>query len=368
MLNENPYYNSKHQIIDNQLHKSNKQKSFSSRMMTAQSIPVVVHIVHLHGAENISDGQIKDAIQHLNEAFENIGFYDPNTGVNTEINFCLTIQDPQNNATTGINRVISSLTNLTLETQDLELKGLTNWNPLDYMNIWVVNEINSASQGPGVAGYAYLPAAHGLPEDGIVTEARYFGSSIDNSKILVHEVGHYLGLYHTFEGGCANDDCLLNGDRVCDTPPDQSTAPVDCDKTINTCHTDEDDTSTNNPFRAIALGGLGDQNDMFSNYMDYGHLPCYSEFTEGQKVRMKNVLSTTRQSLLSSISCQAPCPFLNYEASFTLNTTSPVLAGEVISFSNSSDAANFYEWSIGDQVFSNEFNSTYIFDEEGILR
>ncbi|MEL6867764.1 MAG: M43 family zinc metalloprotease, partial [Bacteroidota bacterium] len=37
---------------------------------------------------------------------------------------------------------------------------------------------------------------------------------------------HYLGLYHTFQGGCTNNDCTTDGDRVCDTPPDQSTAVV----------------------------------------------------------------------------------------------------------------------------------------------
>jgi len=200
-----------------------------------------------------------------------------------------------------------------------------------------------------------------------VIEANFMGSSPDNSKVLVHEAGHYLGLYHTFEGGCNNDNCQLNGDRICDTPPDQSTAPVACGESINTCDTDEDDSSTNNPFRAIALGGLGDQNDMYINYMDYGDLPCYSVFTAGQKERMQNVLSTTRQSLLASYGCQEPCPFDSFSASFTSNPGTSVLAGELVTFTNNSDPADFYEWSIGNQIFSNTLNSTYTFDQEGLF-
>ena len=48
-------------------------------------------------------------------------------------------------------------------------------------------------------------------------------------------MGHYFGLYHTFEGGCGNADCLIDGDRVCDTPPEQSSAAIPCGQTVNTC-------------------------------------------------------------------------------------------------------------------------------------
>ncbi|MEO1711885.1 MAG: hypothetical protein AAFU60_00925, partial [Bacteroidota bacterium] len=145
------------------------------------TIPVVVHIIHQNGAENIPDATVLQGMDHLNDAFANIGYYDQGTGVDTDIEFCLAKRDPDGNATTGINRVVDPLTNMTLETEDLALKDLIRWSPDDYLNIWLVAEICSNSSGCGVAGYAYFPAAAGTDVDGIVMEAQWFGSSEGNS-------------------------------------------------------------------------------------------------------------------------------------------------------------------------------------------
>ncbi|MEQ1743818.1 MAG: M43 family zinc metalloprotease [Saprospiraceae bacterium] len=115
-------------------------------------------------------------------------------------------------------------------------------------------------------------------------------------------------MLHTFQGGCKNDDCRTQGDRVCDTPPDNSTGPLPCGGAYNSCHTDTDDPSPQNPFRDPALGGLGDQNDMHRNYMDYSPYECYDRFTEGQKVRMRFFIETLRAPLLASKACLPPCP------------------------------------------------------------
>jgi len=139
MLFENAHYASKHQKIEEQIYNLKNEASFSfSQLVASQAIPVVVHIIHQNGAENISDGQVFDAIQHLNEAFENIGIYDPSTGVDTEIEFCLAMRDPQNNSSNGINRIESPLTNVTVETQDADLKALLQWNPLDYLRVMLI--------------------------------------------------------------------------------------------------------------------------------------------------------------------------------------------------------------------------------------
>lgn len=200
-------------------------------------IPVVVHIIHNNGPENISNAVVIQGIQDMNDAFANTGAYaDPN-GVNTGIQFCLAQQDENGNFSSGINRVVSTLTNETAETDDIALKNLIRWDPTKYLNIWLVNEITSQAMGSGVAGYAYFPSSHGNPEDGIVVEARWFGSDPQNSKIHIHEAGHYLGLYHTFEGGCTNNNCQTDNDMVCDTPPDNSTAAASCSFAPNSCST-----------------------------------------------------------------------------------------------------------------------------------
>ena len=270
-------------------------------------IPVVVHIIHNNGPENISDAVVQQGITHMNHAFANEAPYAQVNGVDIGIQFCLAQQDTSGLPTTGITRTTSVLTNMISETQDIALKNLIRWDPTHYLNIWLVSSITSASTGPGVAGYAYFPSSHGAPEDGIVNEAIFFGSTADNSKVHIHEAGHYFGLYHTFEGGCTNQDCIADGDRVCDTPPDGSTQVVICGNTVNTCTTDEDDASVNNPFRAIALGGLGAQNDLFQDYMDYGLQTCQTLYTNGQRERMRAALELQRASLLASPACSSGC-------------------------------------------------------------
>lgn len=315
------------------------------------TIPVVVHIIHQNGAENIPDATVLQGMDHLNAAYANMGYYDQGTGVNTDIEFCLAKRDPEGNATTGINRVESPLTNMIMETEDLALKNLIRWEPLDYLNIWLVAEICSNSSGCGVAGYAYFPAAAGSDVDGIVMEAQWFGSSESNSVVQVHEAGHYLGLYHTFQGGCLNNDCLVNGDRVCDTPPDASTAPVICGNTVNTCSTDTDS------------GFATDQNDMYINYMDYGDFDCYSAFTQGQTNRMVFTLDGVRSSLQESQGCLDPC-LVNTQANFTPNQTT-YNVGQTAFFNNTSTNATNYEWFVDGVSVANSTNYNQVFVAEG---
>ncbi len=327
------------------------------------SIPVVVHIIHQNGYENISDAQVLSGIQHLNEAFANEGVYKNAKGIETGIKFCLARQDEYGNASSGITRTVSPLTNMLSPSQDLALKNLIRWNPSMYINIWLVNEITSESSGPAVAGYAYLPSAHGMEMDGVVNEARYFGSSTDNSKVHIHELGHYLGLYHTFEGACTNNDCQTDGDKVCDTPPDASVAPTLCNVPMNTCTTDAHDPSTHNPYRAVDLGGLGDQPDLITNYMDYGYDECKNAFTNGQKERMVSSIRLIRQSLLVSKGCKDPCP-APIDIVFSASNTS-VVTGTNVQFTNTTIGATNYQWRMNGTQFSNVMNPDFLFTQQG---
>jgi gliding motility-associated-like protein len=353
----------RHQAMEQDIYKiiSSKPKYAKTATGIIYTIPVVVHIIHDNGPENISDAAVQQGIQDLNDAFAQISPYNGTGSVNVEIQFCLAKQDENGNFTTGINRVQSSLTNMTMETEDLALKNLSRWDPTLYMNIWLVREINSISAGSGVAGYAYFASSHGNPEDGIVSEAYWFGSSKNNSKIHIHEVGHYLNLYHTFNGACGNNNCLLDGDQVCDTPPDQSVSVTPCNGSVNSCQTDPDDLSSNNPFRNA--GGLGDQDDMFRNYMDYGDQACQDVFTQGQKDRMIAAITGPRNSLLSSIGCNTLCTS-NISIDFNPSSTT-VIVGNSVNFTNSTTGALSYQWKINGIQFSSAVNSSYTFNTQG---
>ena len=265
------------------------------------TIPVVVHIMHnpsdpIGTGSNIPDQNVIDAIQYLNDEFSDANGITVETG----IDFCLASIDPNGNSTNGITRYSSSqYANICKDTNDNAMKADRYWDQTSYMNIWVVDEIyhiehaDGICNDTGIGGYAYYSSAHGQPYDGVVVENAYLASGV-----LAHEVGHYFNLKHTFDGGCINNNCLIDGDSVCDTPPDNSTSVVSCtnSSTANTCSTDVNSSDPNNPFTS-------DQVDMTTNFMDYNYVSCLIQFTDGQKVRMHDAIVNDRASLLTSTGC-----------------------------------------------------------------
>lgn len=333
----------------------------SNSRSSGLTIPVVVHVVHSNGMGFTSPSQVNNAIQQLNDAFGNLGAYAQSGGTNAGIEFCLAKRDPQGNPTTGINIVQSPYTNLVRETQDSLLKSFVNWPSEAYLNIWVVHSLTSSTLGPGIIGYASMPFMHGEVEDGIVIEAANFGTTNDDTKVLVHEAGHYLGLFHTFHGGCDNSDCQSAGDKVCDTPPDASTA--NAVGYVNSCTTDEDDTSINNPYRSVSFGGLGDQPDQIENYMDYGDLRVLSVFTQGQVDRMSVHLQNFRASLLDPLTCTSPCTTA-VAASYTTPSTTYTI-GDTLWLTNTSTGASLYSWSLDGNPFSTLANPYIVLNSVG---
>ncbi len=265
------------------------------------TIPVVMHIVHRSG---LSYGEeeylsIEDAtafLDYLNYNFSGQNSTDspnPFEGVDVGIRFCFAARNPAGQATNGIEyHEDDILTYDTVSGKGGPVMATYQWNPYDYLNIYVVRDISG-----GYYAYSNLAKEVGEPHDGIVVEYDIV------PETWAHEAGHYLNLYHTFEDGssssCAsNQDCRYDGDLVCDTPPHKKHYG-EC-SSMNTCSNDGDDPSYYNPFRSVSDGGLGDQDDPVYNFMSYD---CKGNFTEGQRKRMRDALVYIRQSLLVSEAC-----------------------------------------------------------------
>ncbi|MCD6065371.1 MAG: hypothetical protein K0S33_197 [Bacteroidetes bacterium] len=285
LLKSNPSFRQQENAVEELIYRQTLLPA-NRDQQSVLTIPVVVHIIHQNGPENLTNAQVIAGIDQLNLRFQNAAPYTDATGTDIGIQFCLASVDPLGNPTTGITRNISPLTDLSQPgSSDLAMKNLNRWDPHLYLNIWIIKNTGSST----VAGYATYPSALASAAgiDGICIQYNYYAH-----YSLAHEAGHYLGLHHTFHEGCANTNCMLQGDKVCDTPPDASS-----DNTLacpaNSCATEMDDTSGFNPFTS-------DVNEV-PNYMDYTSCPL--SFTPGQSARMNASLSQVRYELLQSNGC-----------------------------------------------------------------
>ena len=238
------------------------------------TLPVVFHVIHDGGSDNLPDDVILKCLENLNQAFAKEGVFYNDQGVDTHIQFCLATRDEQGRSLSGIKRYRTPYTDMSNFGGFEWLKDSIILDYNQYINIQIVKNACSGSNC-NVDGFA---GTHRLV-------VKY--SSLLTSTFY-HEMGHYLGLRHTFIGGCKNDDCLKDGDLVCDTPP-ANKIYTGCD-VVNSCMTDVDDPRPINPYRSASLGGLGDQPDDHANYMNYNFKECRNKFTQGQTDRMRFVI------------------------------------------------------------------------------
>lgn len=249
------------------------------RRAAIYTIPVVFHVIHTNGPENISREQIVDQLRVLNQDFN---FLNPNrtkirsqftaVAADCQIQFKLANIAPDGSCTDGINRVYSSF-GVEVDQQDQKVKSLVQWDYTKYLNIWVVTSIKSSGNGI-ILGYAAFPWMMNTTGDGIVVRhdrVGTIGTAIpsDSGRTLTHEIGHWLNLLHTFQDGCTG------GDQIDDTPPVASTfTNANCPANGNSCSND--------------VPNLPDQ---WENYMDYSEGSCMAMFTIKQKARMTAALN-----------------------------------------------------------------------------
>lgn len=310
-------------------------------------IPVVFHIIHLNGTENISDLQIEDQMRILNEDYsatnadlaDVIPAFTSSIG-NPSIEFRLALLDPNGNPTNGIDRIYSNMTN-----QGGDAAKLNPWPRNKYFNVWVVKSWNS-SIPTSVLAYAYLPSqVNNNPSvDGIIMLSRFVGSigtsSPYYSRTLTHEAGHYLNLLHTW--GPTNEPGIPSNcgydDYVNDTPT--CIGSTSCDLTYTSC------------------GSL----DNIQNQMEYSF--CEVMFTNGQASRMNTTLNSAtsqRNQLSTQGNLNATGVGQLSQADFVASRVT-FCQGETIDFSDKSKYdASAWTWSFpSGQANSNSSSSPQV--------
>lgn len=203
--------------------------SQNQRLIAANStiiIPVVVHILYNNSSQNISDAVINSQIRVLNEDFRRLNadrFNAPTpfqaVGGDMNFEFRLACIDPNGNPTNGITRTPTSTVLFGLDKMKSSTTGGKDpWNTSAYLNIWVCNTVVAN-------GYAQFPALYPTaPEkDGIVIGYNVFGVTDPTSpkglgRVGTHEIGHWLGLYHPYDGSLVQTPCDYYDDLVDDTP------------------------------------------------------------------------------------------------------------------------------------------------------
>jgi PKD repeat protein len=257
-----------------QVTKASQQFQNKTQTLTSFTIPVVFHILHQGGAENISDAQIIDAINILNTDYRKLNADTTdivpqfkNIAADCNIQFSLATIDNNSKCTNGITRHFDTRTDWTMDFADY----VYTWDPSKYLNVYVVRSMEA-----GIAGYAYLPGTVGASADAIVILSGYVGSigtgSSYSSRALTHEVGHWLSLSHTW-GNTNNPGVACGDDGVNDTP-------------ITKGHS------------FCALGNAIDCTpgivENIQNYMEYSY--CSRMFTLDQRTKIHNCLNSPTAS------------------------------------------------------------------------
>ena len=274
--------------------------------VTLYRIPCVVHVITSGSQGNLSPACVESGIRILNEDFLALPGTNGGPGTDTQIEFFLAEVDPNGNPTNGI----TYTNNNSWFNDNGSYWNTLAWDPDRYLNIYT----NTASGALGYVSTFPQEGGAGSNSDRVVILYSTFGDCatlfpFNLGRTLTHEVGHYLGLFHTFQGGCGGN-CSNSGDLICDTnsqsfPNSGCGSPSSC-------------------------GSL----DPVHNYMDYSDDSCMYEFTPDQARRMRCSLEFYRPDL-AEVGPAAPgaCCFAN-------GTCTSVLSNECTSSGGTFEGGN----------------------------
>ena len=346
----------------------------STEKATVYKIPVVFHVLHNNGIENITDEQIFDALTILNRDYRllnadanNVQSEFAGMPTDIEVEFLLATKAPNGACFKGITRTMNAISydgsdggnqvDAIVAGNDV-FQG--NWAGNKYLNIFICGDIG------GAAGYTTKPSGWSANQmtNGIWVKHNYVGSigtsSTGTSRTLTHELGHWLNLDHTWGGNNnpGNTTSCTTDDNVQDTP--NCIGVTACLLNSNTCSSDN------------AYWGGVNMKDNVENYMDYSY--CSKMFTQGQKTRMRTALqsnTTGRANVISSTNLTAVgagiTPYL-CKADFTTDRTT-ICVGDAISFEDDSyNAATGWNWSFngGQPATSAAQNVTVTYNQPGL--
>ncbi len=226
------------------------------------TIPVAVHVIRK--GTGISNGDIPDSWINAQISVLNSAYSGATGGFNTSFRFSLLSIDRTTNS--------SWYTAGPSTTAETQMKNALHIGGPNTLNLYL------SSPGGGLLGWATFPWSYsGAPsKDGVVVlnQSLPGGSAAPYNlgDTGTHEVGHWLGLYHTFQGGCN----ATAGDYVSDTAAEKSAA-FGCPAGRNTC-----------------TGSRYPGNDPIDNFMDYTDDSCMYRFTSGQSARMDSAWAAYR--------------------------------------------------------------------------
>jgi len=230
-------------------------------------IPVYFHVIYSGSEGNVPESQLDAQIQVLNRNYAGKDYNGVTVPGAAATGYTFT--------KAGVSRTSNRkwFTMTPGARSESQAKAALSINPAGTLNIYI------CKPGQNLLGWAVFPwtAQAGTNQDGVVI---HYGSlpggylsPYNLGGTASHEIGHYLGLYHTFQGGCDTGTCSATGDLVCDTPA-EATATSGCPGGKDTC-----------PATGV---------DPIQNYMDYSTDICYSNFTTGQDTRMNQIVTGYR--------------------------------------------------------------------------